>query len=79
MSGCRLVFIGDHLLGTDLNDQSLGDSPYVPAVWDGPLMSGAPQRGEVIQLALSFRALVFRPYMFHKDCRMRIYAHSLAR
>ena len=30
-------------LGTDLNDQSLGDSLYVPAVWDGLLMSGAPR------------------------------------
>ena len=38
-----------------------------------------PQRGEVIQLALSFRALVFRPFMFHKDRRMCIYAHNLAR
>ena len=56
-----------------------GDSLYVPAVWDDPLMSDAPQRSEVIQLGLSFRALVFRPFMFHKDRRMRIYAHSLAR
>lgn len=32
-----------------------------------------------MQLGLSFRALVFRPFMFHKDRRMRIYAHSLAR
>jgi len=38
-----------------------------------------PQRGEVIQLALSFRAMVFRPFVFHKDLRIRIYAHSLAR
>ena len=35
----------DHSLGTDLNDQSLGggDSLYVPAVWDDPLMSDAPR------------------------------------
>lgn len=38
-----------------------------------------PQRGGVIQPTLSFMAMVFRPFMFHKDRRMRIYAHSLAR
>lgn len=38
-----------------------------------------PQRGGVIQPTLSFMAMVFRPFMFHKDRRMRIYAHILAR
>ena len=32
-----------------------------------------------MQLALSFRALVFRLFLFHKNRCMRIYAHSLAR
>lgn len=39
----------------------------------------APQRGGVIQPALSFMAMVFRSFMFHKDRCMRIYAHRLAR
>lgn len=55
-----------------------GDVPYVPAVWDGPLMSGAPRGGGVIQLALSFKATVFRRFMFHEDRYMRIYAHVIA-
>lgn len=50
MSGSRLAFIGDHSLGTVLNDQSLGDSPYVPAVWDDPLMSDAPRGVECYNL-----------------------------
>lgn len=58
---------------------AVGDVPHVPAVWDGPLMAGAPRGGEVIQLALSFWALVFRLFMLHKERRMRIYAHSFAR
>lgn len=37
------AFFYPYSLGTDLNDQSLGDSLYVPAVWDGLLMSGAPR------------------------------------
>lgn len=37
-----------------------------------------PQRGGVIQLALSFRATVFRRFMFHEDRYMRIYAHVIA-
>lgn len=31
-----------------------------------------------MQLALSFRAMVFRPFMFHEDRYMRIYAHAIA-
>lgn len=54
-----------------------GDVPYVPAVWDG-LDVWCPQRGGVIQLALSFRATVFRRFMFHEDRYMRIYAHVIA-
>ena len=56
-----------------------GGVPYLPAVWDSPLMAAPPQRGGVIQPTLSFMAMVFRPFMFHKDRRMRIYAHKLAR
>ena len=37
-----------------------------------------PQIGEVIQPTLSFRVFVFRPFMFHKDRYMRIYAHTIA-
>lgn len=55
------------------------DSPYLSAVWDLPLMAAPPQRGGVIQPTLSFMAMVFLSFMFHKDHRMRIYAHSLAR
>ena len=29
--------------------------------------------------SLSFRALFFRPFMFRKDFRTRIYAHIIAR
>lgn len=56
-------------LGKSLSVGSLGRSFDV---W-------CPQRGEVMQLALSFRALVFRSFMFHKDRYMRIYAHVIAR
>lgn len=31
-----------------------------------------------MQLALSFRAMVFRRFMFHEDRYMRIYAHEIA-
>ena len=65
------------------------DVPLLSAAGDVPFFAGSlgrsfdvwcpPQRGEVIQLALSFRAMVFRPFVFHKNLRMRIYAHSLAR
>ena len=79
MSGSRLAFIGEHLLGTDLNDQSLGDSLYVPAVWDGPLMSDAPRGVEYHGLLCSLGLWCSAPFVFHKDLRMRIYAHSLAR
>ncbi len=59
---------------------SHGERHQVPAVGDGPLMSDALRGGGGASLpTLSFWALVFRPFMFHKDRRMRIYAHCLAR
>ena len=73
-------------LGTGLNEWgtspqvlAAGDSPHVPAVWDGPLMSNALRGGGVSLPALFLRALVFRPFMLYEDPHMRINAHTIAR
>lgn len=67
-------FIGDRLKGPVVGGQSLCAGSLGQS-FDGC----APQRGGVIQPTLSFRALVFRLFMLHKDRRMRIHAHSFAR
>ena len=58
---------------------SHGERHQVPAVGDGPLMSDALRGVEHHCLLCLFWALLFRLFMFHKDCHMRIYAQSLAR
>ena len=55
-----------------------GDVPYVPEVWDGPLMSDVLRGGGVSRPTLCFRALAFRFFMFRNDRRMRVCAQTLA-